>query len=103
VTAALAWANNGSTSNPLVARIALRRAFWKNFGTDIDAAWRTWPEQEFHDTLSLLNAEAKVANSKSGSGSPERAKATQAAFDAMPRITREEQQRQIAEAAAAAE
>lgn len=68
----------------------LRRAFWKNFGQNIDEAWRTWPEQEFHDAVSVLNAESRqqrAANSSSGSVAPE---TTQANFNALPRKSREE-------------
>lgn len=74
-----------------MARVWLRRAFWKNFGTSLDVAWGTWPEQEFHDTVSVLNAEAQAERSKHGAGSvsPD---VTQATFDALPRVTREEQQ-----------
>lgn len=66
----------------------LRRAFWKNFGQNLDECWDTWPEQEFHDAVSILNAEAQASRSGSGSGavSPE---TTQASFDSLPRISRE--------------
>jgi hypothetical protein len=64
----------------------MRRAFWKNFGTDLDQAWRTWPEQEFHDAVSVLNSEASSGRASSGGVSAE---VTQASFDALPRVKRE--------------
>jgi hypothetical protein len=72
-----------------VARVWLRRAFWKNFGQNLDEAWRTWPEQEFHDALSVLNAEAATSKSGSGGSASIPSETTQANFDALPRQPRE--------------
>lgn len=87
--AAVTAARTGSTTNPYVARVWLRRAFWKNFGQNLDEAWRTWPEQEFHDAVSVLNAEAQASRAANGSASAVSAETTQANFDALPRISRE--------------
>lgn len=81
-------ARTGSTKDPRVARVWMRRAFWKNFGLDVDYAWATWPEQEFHDTVSVLNAEASASHT-SVSGGAVPAETTQATFDALPRQSRE--------------
>lgn len=71
-----------------MARVWMRRAFWKNFGMDVDLAWATWPEQEFHDTVSVLNAEASASHATGGSASVS-AETTQANFDALPRQARD--------------
>ena len=81
-------ARTGSTSDARVARVWLRRAFWKNFGQNLDECWATWPEQEFHDAVSILNAEAQASRSSSGAGTVP-AETTQASFDTLPRLPRE--------------
>lgn len=72
-------------------RIWLRRAFWKNFGTNLDDAWSHWPEQEFQDAVSVLNSEAQASRTGSGGGGSIPAETTQANFDALPRIPRPEE------------
>lgn len=86
--AVMTAARTGSTKDPRVARVWMRRAFWKNFGMDVDDAWARWPEQEFHDTVSVLNAEASSSHT-SGAASAVSPETTQATFDALPRQPRE--------------